>query len=451
MGNGGDGRDIRSVPEVYSARVLFLVAMFAASSASAAPRLGIVVSGGVSEGSYQAGATYVLLRHKLIDRKLNGGPELSIATGASAGNDHRRVLASTFWLDEDALTNTSVMCNIFHDTWVDVGMDRLAPTLSDWASYRRLFEHPLPCLSVIRPVDRDQPHDNDDPVYTSDDALVTRNGLLDVVENAKLRLGGLAVSGAGTRWRQTPPISLGITITKETMDELRLDVAPKSRDPKTSVLCPRDHAPGLCVSTQREVLPFRIAAPTPATPATNHLRVETVDDAWNQRHPQIGSVLTLAPGCTLLSDDQLFTAVKAAKGFPFAFGPIRMQGDKTGPRYWDGGWFENLPVGLALAIDEELGACAAPAACQRGGPVAEALAVAAMPKLDLIYVDAGTRRVPTAAPEPKVERGISYLLDFLQSRLGRGPELRAPMARAAATGARRHGPDTTVADREVRG
>jgi hypothetical protein len=434
------GRDIRNVPSVHSTNratrcALFLVAILTSSAASAAPRLGLVVAGGVSEGSYQAGASYVLLRHKLVERQVHGGPELSIATGASAGNINV-VLASTFWLDRDALTNTSVTCNVFHDTWVDVGMDRLAPTLNDWASYRRLFEPRPSCLSVIRPVDREQPHADGDPVYTSEDALVTRNGILDVVTNAERRVDGFALSGGLTRWRQTPPISLGITITKETVDRLRLEVHNKSAAPDASVLCRDDHGPGLCVNTQREVLPFRIAAPAPATPLTNHLRIETVDDDWNLRHREIGSVLKLGPACTAIGDDRLFTAIKAAKGFPFAFGPIRMYGDKTGPRYWDGGWFDNVPVGLALAIDEELGVNDAPAECLRPGPTPPALAVKAMPQLDLTYVDASTRRLPDPTPELRVERGISYLFDFLWSRLdeGRNYELQR-LARLLVKGA----------------
>src|SRR5262249_4243057 len=97
-------------------------------------------------------------------------------------------------------------------------------------------------------------------------------------------------------------------------------------------------------------------------------------------------------------------AVLAAKGFPVAFGPLHVPRGSGDPRYWDGGWFDNIPVGLAIELNKDVDKP------DRDGHKPER-------KLAFMYVDASIHRgqpKPTRAP---LKHGLALLQEQLGSRL----------------------------------
>lgn len=361
-----------------------LAATAAASSATAEPgprRLGLVVSGGVSEGAYQAGATYALLRHYLARRER--GLDLEVASGASAGNINV-VLASTFWLSADTLSCESAMGNIFHDTWVNVGWDRLAPVANDWGRYAPLF------LPDQVGADRKP----EDAVYTGEDGIVTRSALAAVLENAKRRMRG--------RWRKGARIDLGITMTGEALAPLPLHRRQVDYCPPLGA-SPAAIEPAT-LQVQRYVVPFTFEAP--ATDAEADIGIKSVRKDWPSDHGRIGHVLPLAAPEATIEVDLLLHAVMAAKGFPIAFGPKALGGfcpNPKGLRFWDGGLFDNVPVSLLFELNHERSRDRATA--PKPDPI------------EMLYVDAALVRPETRDGEAPVKRGLGLLMDIFAQRL----------------------------------
>jgi hypothetical protein len=284
--------------------------------------LGLVVSGGVSEGSYQAGATYALLHHYLRHRA-PGQLDLRVATGSSAGNINI-VLASTYWLSARSLETARVMNNIFFDMWTNVGWDRLAPVRNRASAYGELF---TPALGGLPPGGPDLSGEAKGflaPVYNDQDGLVTRHALDQVVANAKNRFKG--------DWRTDACLELGVTLTSESLHELRL---------RTSIGAAAAGAPdGKSVSVQRFVVPLSVETPkaAPGSNASDQVQGELAfkgpSSSWAGEHPRVGATKQMPAA---IDAKTLFDLVKAAKGFPVAFGPMHVPKDDKHPRFWDGG------------------------------------------------------------------------------------------------------------------
>src|SRR5262249_10721350 len=142
------------------------------------------------------------------------------------------------------------------------------------------------------------------------------------VENVRTRLLGSYPAAS-----KDLDIDLGITLTRELPAELPLlpPTGPSPRD-----LCPDETTPatpgdrptrGLFLNAQRYVTPFHARIVADAGSPLK-LQLESVDAQWATRHAGIGLILPLAPQCEVLNVDNVITAVKAAKGFPVAFGPL---------------------------------------------------------------------------------------------------------------------------------
>ena len=333
-------------------RVVGMLSLLAALSAAAQPAITtapaaadrneipvtLILSGGVSLGSYEAGLSWAVTRLTQVrpghaPEPRSGRVRLVAVTGASAGSINA-VLSAALWCVDPAFhTDTSVDNNPLRNTWIPIGLDRLLPD----AAAR----------------------------YQQGDALLSSRPLVEAFD----RLRDDLLSGTGLK-RFTPgcQLPIGVTVTRSEAEEQQVA--------------------GLTVRTQRFVLPWLLEVTSEGHPRFVPLRLAEVRD-------QEDDVLTLAGsaergGVQELPFEQVAQGLLASAAFPAAFSPRVLcdcstrcpaahqetSGRCPGPsgpidgltcparsprgepltlcsrHYVDGGIFDNAPVGLAIDLTE---------------------------------------------------------------------------------------------------
>jgi predicted acylesterase/phospholipase RssA len=392
---------IRRSVAVIAAALLATTSWAATSSAAEPPvrqPVAMVINGGVSLGSYQAGVTYGLLRFLRERREgikegrrrgpgallMDGVPlDFQIATGSSAGNINA-FLAALSWCDQESFTARD---NLFWDSWINVGLDKLSPTSPLQRDYVKLFEHPAARDMPTAPEALRPPHDPWQPdrsIYSKADGLLTRRAFLAGFEHLAARL-------QKARYRECL-VKVGITATRA--DVVRL---------------------GNGAAAQRFVVPLELAttqcngtgaAARDCELAVRNRRQWLVD---LRAHRDIGKYMLLPEEDGRIPHSILFDLIKASSAFPIAFAPQPLQRYAEEPcprdpsktclvhrteRFIDGGLFDNIPLGLAFELDDK------PAKNERA-PV-------------YIYVDDSARRPerPTEVT-PVRSNGLAALLGIL--------------------------------------
>ena len=283
------------------------------------PYKALVVSGGVSLGSYQAGflyyTTFILRRFdEELRRRGWDGPDVGrfrVVTGASAGsiNGFLSSIAGCRALGDVPEQSA------FYTAWIEVGL-------------RELREKPS--------------------VY---DALFDHGGLDRPVNDT------LALLTHASGWNPQPCDGIfGVTATR--LDARQIDI----NDPDAV----KDGAtPGVTLARQTEkfLLSFDVGGPN-ATPRFSSYRL-----AWEDGSPLTASVYpTLGitppdnPGAVVVKPEDLATLLRASAAFPLAFAPVPVpltvweaRDDKLiphvqRPRFLDGGLLDNTPLRLAQKL-----------------------------------------------------------------------------------------------------
>lgn len=351
-------------------------------STSEKDRVGLVISGGVSEGAYQAGVTYALMKYLVLRRQfledpkhegpslpavlaanrraaenrapgLNSDlpPQFEVAAGASAGNINSFLAALTWCAGHDRPLKPRE--NLFWDTWINVGWDKLSPVDPRSEAYKQLFADPLSTGEFRKLKVEDfgrWPDDqgrlagkswsDDQSVYTADDGLVTRAAFAAVQANLGQRL-------KDTDYRQACLVRVGLTATRARAAKIFLGQDNTAE-----------------VAADRYVVPLEVVTNGTAVVTNSAVNVDNVGlslalplKAANDPNLDFGSVVTL---------------LKASSAFPIAFGPVPMAycvpspdtardgsvlcpSGKYGTRtpFIDGGIFDNQPFGLAYALSTE--------------------------------------------------------------------------------------------------
>lgn len=265
----------------------------------------LVVSGGVSLGAYQAGALFYLAQHQTF----------GTATGASAGNINAALLGLHRCRQEDK-RDTDLFGNIFFDTWINIGIDKLAPETLDEESYRDLFRHDIGSegyRSVAQEVAKGSAA-NTSPYAESNNGLFTRSAFAAAEANVKAKI-------EADDFEVGCSFKLGITVTKAIAD--------------------RPEIQGIKVAVQRRVVPLQLSVPD------NTLRITTSTGTIVHGRP------LYLPGD--INADDLLQVVRASSAFPVAFGPVELSdcqklpcADQTPKElFLDGGLFDNVPLSLA--------------------------------------------------------------------------------------------------------
>ncbi len=338
----------------------------------------LVISGGISLGSYQAGATWALLRALREDRAHGERVELPVLTGASAGNINAFLGAMLFCADYEAdrppagapaAGDDGLATNLLFDVWMDVGIDGLVPDRTTDGEYR----------------------------YGPEDGLVTRSAFARVFARFDRELNRPIY----------PPqclARLGITLTATTPDVLIYRPAENGglesvsiagalrRSPKRleaiqaqTPFVPPSSTSGIRIETLRLVAPLVLATPF-ETGALSGLELSSlalphrsdVPLRWDAKRegPRSGDsfiapsqAATHGPECPETVSARACEAlrlIEASSAFPVAFAPIELERCKEAPgrgdprcpegtvltreRFYDGGFFDNIPLGLAIDL-----------------------------------------------------------------------------------------------------
>lgn len=423
---GGSMRILALVVLTYTSHAL-------AQNVSTQPEFALTVAGGISLGSYEAGVNWALLR--TLKQPLSNGvhPRLMSVTGASAGNVNAFLSAMTWCQANDT---DAVDDNLFHDLWMNVGVETLFPIdqscevaenalgIDPQASqcekeWRDL--HPDDALRLANEPEKIHRLAMDAPAYRPDDGLLSRRAFSLFQQELAARLNDKS--------RPFGPcdVDIGVTATKTVPVELSLSVDDKAK-----------------ASAQRFVAAFKTK--TVGTGLQFH---RWRDDAWWQllnsssasddsngasALDELGPVLrlpTVGAG-TEVDIQTVFGLVEASSAFPWAFGPRSLEYCVTGQeaqidplphgtvpplgscgpqlqrreaRFLDGGVFDNEPLGLAIHMLRQRGPLS-----PRRLPQAKQL----VSDRQVFFIDPDTRRVEPA--HEKIEsklHGLGYLLDIV--------------------------------------
>lgn len=280
----------------------------------------LTISGGVSLGAYEAGVNWALLEvlRSAPPTANFGRPYLAGVTGASAGSINA-LLTVMHWCDASprGLAASPDIAdpeqNRFATTWLPIGLTTLVPRARDY----------------------------DDAARHMPDALLSRTAFRDV-------RGDIQAAVGQARFRPGCSLSLGLTVTR---------IVPS-----------RVQTAGLSVENQRFVVPLRASVSPDG-------RLHFWNDVRPHRAELVGSRIFLAnpedrdshPSVSELSIETVIDAVLASSAFPVAFGPVRLdyfseredcatrrvrrRAGFTRCSDWfvDGGVFDNIPLGLAIA------------------------------------------------------------------------------------------------------
>ncbi|HWN66378.1 MAG TPA: patatin-like phospholipase family protein [Haliangium sp.] len=311
----------------------------------------LTISGGVSLGAYEAGLNWVILKALRIEQEASRPPipELVGITGASAGSINALISALAWCQEGDGLG--TVDDNRFRDIWMPIGFDTLLPASGNG--------------------------------YRSSDGWLTRKAFDRII-------GEIEALMRDGKFRPGCSVLLGFTIT-------RPDPAPMFLH-------------GLRVTQQRVVMPLELSIED----GRPRFRPAIV----KQRQELLGNTLYLAPTSKqgAIEHRAVLDAVLASSAFPLAFGrktlvecvPIEpgQSAERACPSgrpvkrgacdyvsrhldretiaceddFIDGGVFDNIPLGVAVAQIES----------------SERVRDAARP-VSYLYLEPDNRRLPPSA------------------------------------------------------
>jgi predicted acylesterase/phospholipase RssA len=359
----------------------------------------LTISGGVSLGAYEAGLSWALVHYfQQIQKEAHSDsslrhPELVAVTGASAGSINALLVALSWCARESP--SEDIDHNLFLSTWLPVGFDTLLPP--------------------------SQENTTAEGGYAPSDGLLTRSAFREAIGAIEQRLE----SGNGYRFPCRVP--LGITVTRavpETVEEA-----------------------GLRTPRQRFSLPWMLEIEPDGRPVIRNdfLTGEGARNALMYLTPWRG---------TELRTSLLLSSIEASSAFPFAFGPVRLSycaascsssghpgtpvrtdpaceaiaeglqrtvpaGVRLPPLqvctqdFFDGGVFDNTPVGTALLQAEQF----LDARGSGSNPIRP---------LTYLFVDPDFRRLqPAPEAEPQEVPDISKQVGFISNAVStaRGFEL----------------------------
>jgi hypothetical protein len=282
-------------------------------------RIVLTISGGVSLGAYEAGLNWTLLHLIRASQDPSNAAafksqlDLVSATGASAGNINV-FLSAVEWFDRSATPDP--IDNLFWKAWIPIGLDQLFPGDRSCADYAGILGQGADkCISSSE-------------AYNPDDGVFSRRAFDGIIEALKQRMSGQFAASDVV-------FPIGVTVSK---------VNPE-RVSGTSFA-------SLDVKTQR------FAVVLDAKIVNGHLEFHQS----KAKHPSlVGNQLFLPSKGGVVSHDDVIEVIKASSAFPLAFGPVELNycleaqltdgNECTTPskeRFFDGGLFDNLPMGLAL-------------------------------------------------------------------------------------------------------
>jgi predicted acylesterase/phospholipase RssA len=276
------------------------------------------ISGGISLGSYEAGLNWAIVkmmkkRRQHAIEKNQPYPHLVSISGASAGGINTLLTAISWCVDEDKIQkgknyHDTVRQNIFYSTWCPIGLEQLLPQ-------------------------------NDD-AYIDTDGLFSRAEIREITDNLKKLL-------KEDIYREDCNIPFALIVTRT--QPLILEVE------------------GIKVKNERFVIPLKLVSDK-QQPGKIRILNHIVDNS----NTLFGNVIYLQSDGNQVAPESLIDAALATSAFPVAFGRITLKycncientdsnkevcPNKCTPEradFVDGGVFDNVPLGVAKALAEEV-------------------------------------------------------------------------------------------------
>ena len=288
---------------------------------------GLTISGAISVGTYEAGVNWALVAGMRAYRAKAPGlrpfmPRLHAVTGASAGAINTFLTSIAYC----GKSQSTVADNVFLQSWSDVGWDALFPGRKSCEEYSQYFlrgRSEAEQATIRKQLDCG----SDRLVYGADDGLLTRRGL----RVAEKRLQETLTNDA---FDPDCVLDLGVTLTATN------PVMITSNNSQLSVPAQR-----LAVLAEARGSTKGMALAHPAPFAS----------------PLVGPRGWLAPPGTSLGTGAMVDVLEGASAFPVAFGTKMIEICDAPPegkcpkrRFFDGGLYDNVPIGLAVALVENV-------------------------------------------------------------------------------------------------
>lgn len=284
----------------------------------------LTISGGISLGVYEAGLNWVIIE-QLRNGRLSGDKmvRLLAITGASAGAINTLIAALRYC--EVKKSPSTVEDNLFNKTWRTIGIEGLLP--DDASDYDQLDGHR-------------------DGVFSR---KVFSKALDVLSEKAHARI-----------YRDNCYLKIGLTVTRHVPEEKAIG---KGEDKQN-------------IKVQRFVIPLTLRTQNGYIIFGNNLN-------YPKRNKELGYLLLPQDSEGIIPFKNVITSALASSAYPFAFGRIRLSycrvevlsDDKVSneylasgisddalscPEYYkkytydfiDGGFFDNVPLGLAVELSE---------------------------------------------------------------------------------------------------
>ncbi len=359
-------------------RLPILLLLSPMTHAQEGERFALTISGGISLGAYEAGLNWAIVRYAR-----DKGMELAAVSGASAGTVNALLTAMTWCEAPGGPRLGTVGDNIFRQTWLPVGLDVLLPEEGGGPPQNS----PLVCPETGPPGRQARVEALLRELGDPERHLAIRRGLM---RSDELVCRSVEIAGAiaDTGYRPQCQVPLGFTLTRADPGSLEI-------------------AKGVKVDTQRFSITWT------ARTAGDRLRFEP---RHTHDSPALGLALVAPYGEAGIAPLTVVDYVRASSAFPVAFAPQRLphcvategQGSPDCPKgmarkveaFFDGGIFDNLPLGLAVTLAEDKPS----ATWSRNEAVSRRGEVAAEPvdtrPVRYIYLDPRRRRQPKACVLP---------------------------------------------------
>ncbi|MFT5756101.1 MAG: hypothetical protein ACI9LM_000813 [Alteromonadaceae bacterium] len=298
-------------------------------------RNALVISGGISLGVYEAGVNHVIVeatQNSAIGALL---PKIEVTTGSSAGGINALATAIRTCLMDDSLS-TSLFDNIFRDIWIDVGIGEKTKNLLpiENSEYQHLM------LSGIHP---------DEKAQKIKDAIFSRK----VFENILNKLKDVVKTGQA---KEECDVSIGLMVTLAQPNNVDIPLS----DGKIFGIVKQSYA-----------IPIRVKAKKDGA-GVNRISFSAIPASEFRKVIPAGfkrNIINLPSKNKEIQFDSVLRASLASSAFPGAFGPIMLgycdpdgihteesagicpQNEKFQKNMFiDGGYFNNVPIGLAAEL-----------------------------------------------------------------------------------------------------
>jgi hypothetical protein len=353
-----------------------------------APTRAIVVSGGVSMGSYQAGFLYFYARAlRFYDERLANGAGASangrfqIATGASAGSINSFLAALDGCLEPELDPEQS----LFYRTWTGIGLEQLIP------------QHPDPSADGL----------------FSEDAFNHDPGPLKLLRD---------LWAPGRPWPKVPcQTALGITATRLAPRRVNV-IGDQIRTTDGNVTDGESRVLGLDRMTEK----FLLTISSKGDGTAPQFSSRRFQDANDEIYPTLGEApANHGPDGLPVTSDQVVGLLSASAAFPLAFSPkvvpvtTWFSGAPAYERrydpnahFTDGGFLDNTPLRIAQKLTKTLASTVTAA----GAPPPPRPRVLLLMSSALSWKRSGVGQ-PTESAEKKsvLGRYLPFIFNFLST------------------------------------